>query len=164
MKRKNIAEFDGAAPSAEGTPDRPDPVPASPGDARRIDAIYVRADPASTVGRNSIARQLRSCRQFARRRGSRLFVEHAAGGPVDRPALRMLMSAARAGEIGAVVVESIDRVSRDPSTLRAIWTELRDLGVSVSAPAHGRIDEDDFAIRGFQAREQQRRHRAIRRR
>ena len=74
---------------------------------------------------SSIEDQIAFCRDRASAEGWSVletFTDHAlSGATMNRPGLRALMDAARAGRIDVVLTEALDRLSRDQEDTAAIY-------------------------------------------
>ena len=54
-----------------------------------------------------------------------------SGGTLERPALRRLLVDCRAGKIGTVITQDLERLSRDPLSLIAVLESFLEDGVNV---------------------------------
>lgn len=93
--------------------------------------LYARSA-TRTQGRvaNSVAAQLRALRQSAKARGWTVAGEYSdegvSGLERDRPGLRQMLTAApRNEQLGAVLVSSLDRLSRSPADLVRVVKRLQ---------------------------------------
>lgn len=103
--------------------------------------MYVRvstdeqADPGLNGG--SLDSQEARCRALCDARGlavERVFVDAgASGGTLDRPALSDLRQAVEAGEVAAVVVYAVDRLSRSQADTLALLREFEESGAGLMA-------------------------------
>lgn len=103
--------------------------------------LYVRvstaeqADPGLNGG--SLESQETRCRALCEARGLevvRVFIDAgASGGTLDRPALRDLRACVAAGEVAAVVVYAVDRLSRSQADTLALLREFEDHGAGLMA-------------------------------
>jgi len=97
--------------------------------------LYVRVSNVSQVDGYSIDAQLRLCTQSIEARGWSLARVYADEGhsafreSLDRPALQEMLTAMRAGSLDAIVVYSIDRLSRRVRLANAILDELHQRSV-----------------------------------
>lgn len=100
-------------------------------------AIYSRKSKFTGKG-ESIANQIELCRRHL---GEGFFEDCAntakvyedegfSGGDTNRPAFRQMMESARAGELDAVIVYRLDRISRNISDFTALIQELERLNVA----------------------------------
>jgi DNA invertase Pin-like site-specific DNA recombinase len=60
-----------------------------------------------------------------------------------------MMARARAGDFDVVVVEALDRVSRDPEDLSGIYKRLSFLGIAIETVHDGKADQIQVGIRGL---------------
>lgn len=121
-------------------------------DTKNVAVAFVRATGPDRI--DGIAGQRHACTAFAERRGltlKGLHVDHA--GAAGRPGLRGLLEAAAAGGFGVVVVESLDRLSRDTAQVRSLVTHLSNLGIEVHQASSGKVRVDDLSMRGLMAEE-----------
>lgn len=98
-------------------------------------AIYARS---ATVGEGEgAAPQVEALRVFCQEQGFDLvavFVDDGVSSTVpfgSRPGGVGLLEAARNSEFGAVLVQSLDRFSRDPAALSEALDDLREAGVAI---------------------------------
>lgn len=94
----------------------------------------------------SIADQLRACRAHADRLGAVIvaeFEDAAISGQAmaNRPGVRALMAAARAGRLDVVIAEHTDRLSRRGSQGWEIFEDLEAIGVSIDTVQEGRVTD-----------------------
>lgn len=98
--------------------------------------------------------QIRDVTLFAERRG--LFVrkfyrdEGESGVAEDRKALRRLLRDCRSGQVGAVILPSLDRLSRDVRLAENLFYEFGRLGVQIliaDMPTYNGKDRKDVLIR-----------------
>ena len=102
----------------------------------------------------SIEDQVELCRDFARRNGwqvTRVYEDRARSGAsiFGRDGVLSLMEAARAGEFDVVIVEALDRLSRDQEDLAGIFKRLTFAGVEIRAVHDGKADQVQIGIRGL---------------
>ena len=102
----------------------------------------------------SIDDQVALCREYAK--GEQLEVtavyhDRARSGAslMGRDGLLAMMDAARAGEFSVLVVEALDRVSRDQEDLAGIYKRLTFAGVEIRAVHDGKADQIQVGIRGL---------------
>lgn len=94
-------------------------------------AAYLRQNTANPDG---LVDQLDNVIGVAERNGGQIvangvFFDIASGRALDRPGLLRLRAGVRSGQYGAVVIDSPARLSRDPTQMREVLTELRDYSV-----------------------------------
>lgn len=94
------------------------------------------------------------CRRYAADHGltiAHVYSDRAqtSASIVGRNGLLTLMEDARAGRFACVVVEALDRISRDQEDLAGIYKRLRFAGVEIYAVHEGRADAIQIGIRGL---------------
>lgn len=104
----------------------------------------------------SIIRQIEICEAEARRRGwqlVRVYKDAARSGVTlhGRPGLAALLADAAALGVEWVIVEQVDRLSRDEADLASVFKHLRRHGVTVLDCALGPIEGVKRGISGFMA-------------
>lgn len=100
-------------------------------------AIYSRKSKFTGKG-ESIGNQIELCRRYLSAGFSESCAKAAvvyedegfSGGDTNRPAFRRMMESARAGELDAVIVYRLDRISRNISDFTALVQELEHLNVA----------------------------------
>ena len=122
------------------------------GNVRRA-AIYARYS-SELQNDRSIEDQIAVCRTKAEREGwnvAHLFEDRARSGAsvLGRDGLARLMEAAKAGLFEVVLVESLDRISRDQEDMAAIYKRLTFQGVDVVTVHEGKADQIQVGIRGI---------------
>lgn len=116
-------------------------------------AIYARYSDDAQDPR-SIEDQVRLCREHAERNklGSvaAIFADYALSGASlrTRPEATRLIAEARAGRFDAILVEALDRVSRDQEDVAAIYKRLAFAGVKLISVAEGEINELHIGLKG----------------
>lgn len=116
-------------------------------------AIYARY--SSDLQRDrSIEDQVEVCRQFAARDQLEVvdtFEDRARSGAsiMGRDGLLSLMDAARDGKFSVVIVEALDRLSRDQEDLAGIYKRLSFAGIEIRAVHDGVADQVQVGIRGL---------------
>ena len=116
-------------------------------------AIYARYSTDLQSDR-SIDDQVALCRTYCSRNSLTVVVEFAdrarSGASVHgRDGLARMMDEAGKGVFDVVVVEALDRVSRDQEDLARIWKRLRFLGIELRAVHEGRADAIQVGVRGL---------------
>lgn len=99
-------------------------------------AIYARV---STEVQN-LENQLMELRQYCERQGFEVaseFVDKVSGAKDSRPALNLLMQAARRKEFYVLVVWKLDRLGRSLQHLLQVTSELRNLGIGFISTTQG---------------------------
>lgn len=106
-------------------------------------AVYVRCASPSQATPYPLADQWDACEAYAARQGWTTIAVHkdhaVSGRKTSRLSLNSLMAQARQGAFEVLLVESLDRLSRDALHLHALLTELKGLGVAVHTVA-GPVD------------------------
>lgn len=102
----------------------------------------------------SVDDQRALCRSFASRNGLTIvaeFADRARSGAsvIGRDGLMKLMDAARAREFDVVLVEALDRLSRDQEDLAGIHKRLTFAGIEIQAVHDGVADAVQVGIRGL---------------
>jgi site-specific DNA recombinase len=116
-------------------------------------AIYARF--SSDLQRDrSIEDQFKLCEDYCRKEGLAVvarFDDRARSGAsvLGRDGLMGLMEAAIAGAIDVVVVEALDRLSRDQEDLAGLYKRLSFKGIVIRAVHDGEADEIQVGIRGL---------------
>ncbi|WP_291979651.1 recombinase family protein [Chelatococcus sp.] len=123
------------------------------GQASRHAAIYARFSSDLQKDR-SIDDQISLARAYCSRNGLsvvREYSDRARSGAslFGREGLEALMRDAKGGLFDVVVVEALDRLSRDQEDLAGIWKRLRFIGVEVVAVHEGTADAVQIGVRGL---------------
>jgi site-specific DNA recombinase len=116
-------------------------------------AIYARFS-SDLQSDRSIEDQLVLCREFAQRNAMTVvasFEDRARSGAsiLGRDGLLSLMEHSRAAEFDTVVVEALDRLSRDQEDLAGIYKRLSFAGIKIIAVHEGQADQMQIGIRGL---------------
>lgn len=116
-------------------------------------AIYARFS-SDMQNPRSVEDQQTLCRDFALRNGMTVvatFEDRARSGAsiLGRDGLLDLMERAKAGEFDTVVVEALDRLSRDQEDLAGIYKRLSFAGIKIIAVHDGQADQMQIGIRGL---------------
>lgn len=116
-------------------------------------AIYARYSSDLQTDR-SIEDQLALCSDYAAKQGLSvvaIFDDKARSGAsiMGREGILSLMDAARDKAFDVVVVEALDRISRDQEDLAGIYKRLTHVGVEIRAVHEGRADIVQIGIRGL---------------
>lgn len=116
-------------------------------------AIYARYS-TDLQSEKSIEDQVALCQSYAGRNGFvvvGIFQDRARSGAsvLGRDGLMQVMDAARDRRFDAIIVESLDRLSRDQEDLAGIWKRLSFLGVEIRAVHEGRADAIQIGVRGL---------------
>ncbi|WP_336801740.1 recombinase family protein [Kaistia sp. MMO-174] len=116
-------------------------------------AIYARFS-TDLQSERSVDDQLALCREFAARSGLKVVAQHfdkaRSGASVfGRDGLLGLMDDARAGKFDTVIVEALDRLSRDQEDLAGLHKRLTFMGVRIVAVHDGAADAIQVGIRGL---------------
>lgn len=103
-------------------------------------AIYARYS-SDNQRPESIDDQVRACQEFAAARGyasdpAHIYKDEAKSGVLrDRPGLEALLSAARAHQFEALLVDDLSRLSRDNHFLLTLYAEFRFNGRADHVPS-----------------------------
>jgi len=105
-------------------------------------AVYARYS-TDLQSEKSIEDQVALCRAYATRNGFAVvavFQDRARSGAsvLGRDGLMQLMDAARERQFDCVIVEALDRLSRDQEDLAGLWKRLSFVGVDIRAVHEGR--------------------------
>jgi DNA invertase Pin-like site-specific DNA recombinase len=116
-------------------------------------AIYARFSTELQQER-SIEDQVALCRSYASRNGLdvvAVFDDRARSGAsiFGRDGLMRMLDAARDRAFDVILVEALDRLSRDQEDLAGIWKRLNFLGVELRAVHDGKADQIQIGIRGL---------------
>ncbi len=119
----------------------------------QVAAVYARFSSELQLDR-SIDDQLALCRSFAARQGFQVveeFADRARSGAsiFGRDGLLSMLERAKARAFDVVIVEALDRLSRDQEDLAAIFKRLQFIGVDIVAVHDGRADAVQIGIRGL---------------
>ncbi|ABS14279.1 Resolvase domain protein [Brucella anthropi ATCC 49188] len=116
-------------------------------------AIYARFSTELQSPR-SIDDQIALCSKFAQANGFQVvgtYNDKAKSGSsmLERDGLLRLLNDAKNGQFDAVIVEALDRVSRDQEDMAAIYKRLKFLGIDIIAVHDGKADTIQIGIRGL---------------
>ena len=116
-------------------------------------AIYARFS-TELQNEKSTEDQIALCRAYAARNGLNvvaIYEEKARSGAsiFGRDGLTTLMEAARQNTFDTVVVEALDRLSRDMADLAGLYKRLSFLGIEIQAVHDGTADAILIGIRGL---------------
>lgn len=116
-------------------------------------AIYARFSTDLQQTR-SIDDQVALCRAHAEKAGMTVlsvYADSARSGAsmFGRDGLMRMMDAAREKAFDVILVESLDRLSRDQEDLAGIWKRLSFLGIELRAVHDGKADHIQIGIRGL---------------
>ena len=115
-------------------------------------AIYARYS-SDLQSEASIVDQVRLCRERIEREGDRVVEVYtdaavSGGAMVNRPGIHALLKDAKLGAFDSVVVEALDRMSRDQEDMAAIFKRLRHAEVAIVTLAEGEINELHVGLKG----------------
>lgn len=100
-------------------------------------AIYVRVSTDEQTEGGSLASQELACRAECAKRGLEVAAvyrdEGWSGGKLERPALTELRAAVAAGEVAAVVIYAVDRLSRRQADTLTLLEEFAAAGVGIAS-------------------------------
>ena len=116
-------------------------------------AIYARFSTELQNDR-SIEDQIHLCRAHAQRQGldvTATYFDRARSGAsiYGRDGLMEMLHAARSGCFDVILVESLDRLSRDQEDLAGIWKRLNFAGIELRAVHEGTADQVQIGVRGL---------------
>jgi site-specific DNA recombinase len=116
-------------------------------------AIYARYSTTMQSDR-SIEDQVELCRQYLRREGYRevaVFEDRARTSEtlIGRVGLAKLLEAANEAMFDAVIVECVDRISRDSADLHVVSKQLRFHEIDIVSANEGLQNEIDIGVRGL---------------
>lgn len=116
-------------------------------------AIYARFS-SDLQNERSITDQVELCRAYAKREGLSVvatFDDRARSGAslIGRDGIIRMMTAALDRQFETVIVESLDRLSRDQEDLAGLWKRLSFAGVDVRTVHEGRADAIQIGVRGL---------------
>ncbi len=116
-------------------------------------AIYTRFS-TELQHERSIEDQIELCRGYAAKNGLEIvatFDDRARSGAsvFGRDGLMRMMDAARDGLFEVILVEALDRLSRDQEDLAGLWKRLNFLGIELRAVHDGKADQIQIGIRGL---------------
>jgi site-specific DNA recombinase len=116
-------------------------------------AIYARFS-TELQSERSIDDQVALCRAYCERHEllvAEVFDDRARSGASvhGRQGLATLLRRAKAGAFDVVVVEALDRLSRDQEELAGVWKRLRFDGVEIQAVHDGVADAVQIGVRGL---------------
>lgn len=102
----------------------------------------------------SIEDQQALCRAFAERQGLAIvaeFADRARSGAslIGRDGFVAMMEQARSGAFDVLIVEALDRLSRDQEDLAGLWKRLSFAGVEIRAVHEGTADAVQIGVRGL---------------
>lgn len=123
-----------------------------PPPARRA-AIYARFSTDLQRDR-SIDDQVSLGRRYAEREGMAVVAVYddrarTSASLFNRPGLAQLMDDARTGRFDVVIVEALDRISRDQEDLAGVWKRLRFANIELIAVHEGAADAVQIGVRGL---------------
>ena len=100
----------------------------------------------------SIEDQVRICRARASQEGWEVwavYTDHAVSGSTQlRPGYQSLLAAMRMGQVGVVLTESLDRLSRDQEHIAGFHKEAKFADVRIVTLAEGEISELHVGLKG----------------
>lgn len=116
-------------------------------------AIYARYS-SELQSPRSIEDQIALCRAHAQRIGVPVvaeFSDRAKSGSniINREGMLDLLHAAKAGQFEIIIVEALDRLSRDQEDLAGLYKRLTFAGITIEAVNEGRADQIQIGVRGM---------------
>jgi DNA invertase Pin-like site-specific DNA recombinase len=118
-------------------------------------AIYARAAVVPQAApQNALKAQMDACHAYAARQNFRVvetYFDHgSANSPLQlRPGLLSLLSAAKTRAFDILLVQDLDRLSRDAATFFAMLKTLRSSGIRLWTVCDGELDHDGMGGEGF---------------
>ena len=116
-------------------------------------AIYARYS-TDLQSEKSVEDQTTLCRQYADQQGFKvvgLYDDKAISGASihNRPGLRLMLHDMEAGRFDAIIVEELDRLSRDMEDLAGLYKKMTFLGVKIMAVHGGEANTITVGMRGL---------------
>lgn len=116
-------------------------------------AIYARYS-SDLQSPRSIEDQIVLCRAHAARIGVTVVGEYSdraksGANIINREGILDLLHAAKAGQFELIIVEALDRLSRDQEDLAGMYKRLRFAGVEIEAVNDGKADQIQIGVRGM---------------
>jgi DNA invertase Pin-like site-specific DNA recombinase len=116
-------------------------------------AIYARFS-TDLQNERSVEDQITLCKDYATREGLAItlqFADRARSGAsiLGRDGLLAMLEGARAGDFDVVVVEALDRLSRDMEDLAGLHKRLTFLGIEIRAVHEGQVNTVLVGLRGL---------------
>jgi site-specific DNA recombinase len=98
--------------------------------------IYARVATEEALNDGKLSAQVETCRQYATQHGFTVTAEHIitevyTGITLKRPGLDRVRALTAEREVDAVIVFTVDRLSRDAAHLRLLYEERRRIGIDV---------------------------------
>lgn len=114
-------------------------------------AIYARYS-TDLQNARSIDDQIRVCRDRSEREGwtvHECYTDYAlSGATIVRPGLQQMLQDARSGKVEVILVESLDRLSRDQADIATIFKHMQFAGIEIITLCEGRVGVLDIGLRG----------------
>jgi len=114
-------------------------------------AIYARYS-SDLQNVRSIEDQIRVCRERSDREGWTIYecyTDYAlSGATIARAGLQQMLRDARDGKVDIILVESLDRLSRDQADIATIFKHMQFAGVDIVTLCEGRVGVLDIGLRG----------------
>jgi site-specific DNA recombinase len=114
-------------------------------------AIYARYS-TDLQNERSISDQINACKERARREGWKVFDCYSdyalSGANMRRPGVQQMLEDGRAGNFNVVLVEALDRLSRDQADIATMYKRLHFCGVEIITLSGGRVDLMDVGLLG----------------
>ena len=110
---------------------------------------------------SSVEDQEAAARRYAEQHGFAFlgfYADHGiTGATMERPRLQMMLGLVRANNVDVLIIEDVDRLSRDQEHLQYMAKLLRAHGVILHTVAVGAINELVLSVKGIVAEDQRRR-------
>jgi site-specific DNA recombinase len=102
----------------------------------------------------SIDDQFALCCEYAKRNGYTIVTDYcdrekSSATLFDRDGLLRLMGDAKTGKFGTVIVECLDRVSRDQADLPTVFKRLKFRDIEIDTVNEGKVTETHIGLRGM---------------
>jgi len=114
-------------------------------------AIYARYS-SELQNARSIDDQFRICRERSEREGWTIYECYSdyalSGSTLIRPGLQQMLQDARDEKLDLILVESLDRLSRDQADIATVFKHMQFAGVEIITLCEGRVGVLDIALRG----------------
>lgn len=116
-------------------------------------AIYAKVS-TDLQNERSVEDQITLCKEYATREGLAIalqFADRARSGAsiLGRDGLLAMLEGARAGDFDVVIVEALDRLSRDMEDLAGLHKRLDFLGIEIRAVHEGQVNTVLVGLRGL---------------
>ena len=98
--------------------------------------IYARVAPHEPLNDRNLSTQVEACRRYATHHGlavtaNQIITEVYSGATIKRPGLDRVRALTDGREVDAVIVYTLDRLSRNPAHLLFLYEEWQRIGIEV---------------------------------